>query len=175
MNQKKIGLYLKDLRKQKGLTQEEFSELLGVSNRSISRWENGVNMPTLELLLEIAKYYEVSMDEILDGEEKPNKMDKETETTLSKVADYDKELNKSFSRRMSIFFVVALVALIAYMIIDTSGLRGIDLYDGISGFLLGLVAGVILLGILYANGRIFAFRERKLKLFNKLKGTNIDK
>lgn len=41
MNQKKIGNFLKELRKEKGVTQEQLAEVLGVSNRSISRWENG--------------------------------------------------------------------------------------------------------------------------------------
>lgn len=43
MDQKKIGLFIKQLRKEKGLTQEQFAEKLGVSNRSVSRWENGVS------------------------------------------------------------------------------------------------------------------------------------
>lgn len=43
MDQKKIGSFLKELRKEKELTQEQLSEILGVTNRSISRWENGVS------------------------------------------------------------------------------------------------------------------------------------
>ena len=41
MNQAKIGEFLKKLRKQKGLTQEQFAEIVNVSNRTVSRWENG--------------------------------------------------------------------------------------------------------------------------------------
>ena len=44
MNSKKIGTFLKELRNSKKITQEELSEIIGVSNRTISRWENGVNM-----------------------------------------------------------------------------------------------------------------------------------
>ena len=43
MDQKKIGGFLRELRKERGLTQEQLSEILGVTNRSISRWENGVS------------------------------------------------------------------------------------------------------------------------------------
>ena len=43
MDQKKIGSFLKELRKQKGITQEEFAEKLNVSGRSISRWETGIS------------------------------------------------------------------------------------------------------------------------------------
>lgn len=51
MNQQKIGQFLKELRKEKGITQAEFAETLGVTNRSISRWETGTNMPDLDLML----------------------------------------------------------------------------------------------------------------------------
>ncbi|MCI9292491.1 MAG: helix-turn-helix transcriptional regulator, partial [Erysipelotrichaceae bacterium] len=53
MKQEKIGKFLKELRKQKGLTQEQIAEKFNVSNRTISRWENGNNMPDLDILIEI--------------------------------------------------------------------------------------------------------------------------
>lgn len=58
MNQKQIGLFLKELRKQKGLTQRQLAEILGVSDRSVSRWESGNNMPDLSILVELADFYE---------------------------------------------------------------------------------------------------------------------
>ena len=54
MDQAKIGAFLKGLRKEKGLTQEQFSEIVHVSNRTVSRWENGNHLPDLDILLEIA-------------------------------------------------------------------------------------------------------------------------
>ena len=83
MNQKKTGMFLKELRKEKQLTQEQLAEILGVTNRSVSRWENGVNMPDLDLVIEIANYYGVGIEEILDGERKSKIMDKKTEQRLS--------------------------------------------------------------------------------------------
>lgn len=61
MDQAKIGAFLKGLRKEKGLTQEQFSEIVHVSNRTVSRWENGNNLPDLDILLEIADFYEVDL------------------------------------------------------------------------------------------------------------------
>lgn len=49
MDQKKIGAFLRELRSEKHMTQEQLAEILGVTNRSISRWENGVNMPDFDL------------------------------------------------------------------------------------------------------------------------------
>lgn len=56
MDQKKIGTFLKELRKEKGITQEQFAEHLGTSGRTISRWETGSNMPDISLLVEIAEF-----------------------------------------------------------------------------------------------------------------------
>lgn len=47
MDQQKIGLFLKELRREQGLSQEQFSEIMNVSNRTVSRWETGRNMPDL--------------------------------------------------------------------------------------------------------------------------------
>lgn len=54
VDQKRIGRFLKELRKEKGLTQEQMAERLGVSGRTVSRWETGSNMPDISLLTEIA-------------------------------------------------------------------------------------------------------------------------
>ena len=70
MEQQKIGSFLKELRKEQNLTQEQFAEQLGVSGRSVSRWETGINMPDISLLVEIAEFYDVSISEIIDGERK---------------------------------------------------------------------------------------------------------
>ena len=60
---------LQELRKQKGLTQEELAELLYVSRAAISKWESGRGFPNIESLKAISKYFSVSLDELLSGEE----------------------------------------------------------------------------------------------------------
>ena len=81
MDQKKIGLFLKMLRNEKGLTQEQLAEKLNVSNRSVSRWETGSTLPDISLIIELADYYEVDIKEFVEGERKSEIMNKElTET-----------------------------------------------------------------------------------------------
>ena len=87
MNQKKIGSFLKELRKEKGITQEEFAENLNVSGRTVSRWETGVNMPDISLLVDIAEFFNVSIPEIINGERKSEIMEKE----VKEVAEDAKE------------------------------------------------------------------------------------
>ena len=96
MDQKKTGAFLKELRKEKKLTQEQLAEILQVSNRTVSRWENGANLPDLDLLIQIADYYEVELGELLDGERREQVVDKELENTVRKVADYSNEEKKSW-------------------------------------------------------------------------------
>ena len=61
MDQQKIGQFLRECRKEKGITQEQLAEMLGVTNRSVSRWENGSNLPDLDILIEMADYYDVEL------------------------------------------------------------------------------------------------------------------
>lgn len=65
MDQKKIGSFLKELPKEKNITQETFAEILQVSGRTVSRRETGSNMPDISLLVEIAEFFDVSILEML--------------------------------------------------------------------------------------------------------------
>ena len=56
VDQVKIGNFLKKLRKEKGITQEQLAEILNVSGRTVSRWETGNNMPDISILVDIADY-----------------------------------------------------------------------------------------------------------------------
>lgn len=70
MDAKKIGAFLKRLRKEKGITQEQLAEIMGVAGRTVSRWETGSNLPDLSILVQISEFYEVEIKEILNGERK---------------------------------------------------------------------------------------------------------
>lgn len=65
MDQIKIGNFLQELRKEKGLTQEQLAEKVNVARRTVSRWETGNNMPDLDILIELSDYYEVDLRELL--------------------------------------------------------------------------------------------------------------
>ena len=91
MDQKKIGLFLKELRKEKTLTQSQLAEQLNVSDRTVSRWETGTNLPDLSILVERADFYEIDICEIIDGERKSENMNVEMKDTLMKAAQYATE------------------------------------------------------------------------------------
>ena len=87
MNPIKTGSFIKELRKEKGLTQEQLAEKFNVSRRTVSRWETGRNLPDLDILIEIADDFSVDLRELLDGERRSEKMNKELEETVLKAGD----------------------------------------------------------------------------------------
>lgn len=169
MDQKKIGRFLKELRKEKQLTQEALSEILGVSGRSISRWENGVNMPDLDLVIELANYYDVSIDEILDGERNNQMIDKKDEQMILKVADYENNGKERFSRRICALFVLAIVALIVYAVIESKGLASTGVYEKIASGSLGFVSAILVVGVLYTSGYLTKIKALKRRILGKSK------
>lgn len=166
MNQQKVGQFLKKLRKEKSITQEQLAEILGVSNRSISRWENGTTMPDFDLLIQMAKYYDVEIGEILDGERKAENMDAKTEELMLKIADYNNVERNFFSKRMCAMFLIALAGMAVYAGIDLLGLSGAEPYETIISIALGFVVGTLITGFLYASRYIAKLKAAKVRLLN---------
>ncbi len=172
MNQIKMGSFIKTLRKEKGFTQEQLAEILGVSNRSISRWENGVNMPDFDFAIHLAKFFDVSIEELLDGERKEDIMNKEKEDAMLKVSDYENELKLEMSRRIRFFYLLGFIGLIANVIIESLDLRGMPMYEFIFGFTIGIAIVAMLIGIAYSSRYMKKIQEFKLRLLGRLKEDN---
>ena len=165
MDQQKIGSFLKTLRTEQGLTQEQLAEKLGVSNRSVSRWENGVNMPDFDLLMELARRFGVGIDELLDGERKLQPAGGETEQVLMKAVDYGSDETLIYSRRLGIVFFAGAATLLGYRVIDQLGLTGG--WEHAADFMLGISLGILLGGGLYACRFMVKVRELKRKLLRR--------
>lgn len=68
MNQEKIGNFISECRKKKKLTQSELAERLGVTDKSVSNWENGRNMPDLSLFKPLCEELDISINDLISGE-----------------------------------------------------------------------------------------------------------
>lgn len=150
MDTKKIGEFLKLLRREKGLTQEQLAEILLVSGRTISRWETGTNMPDLGILIQMAEFYAVDVKEILDGERKSENMDEELKTTLSKVADYNKMEKEKVNKAGNAAFGLTFVVCAAMIIIQLLMAGEFVIVAGETVVL--LVGGVAYIGVMTYNG-----------------------
>lgn len=106
MDSKKIGAFIAANRKKKGLTQEQLGEKLGVSNKTISRWENGNYMPDLSLLEPLSKELEISLNELLAGDEiEKEQVIEYSEQNLISTIDYTDKKIKNEHRKISAFIM----------------------------------------------------------------------
>ncbi len=125
MDQIKIGVFLKDLRKEKSLTQEQLAEKLNVSGRTVSRWETGITMPDISTLVEIADFYDISISEIIEGERKSENMNQDTKETAIQMAQYSHNEVKIKTKRvisilMTAFGIFVIISALAIIPSDSS-------------------------------------------------------
>ena len=162
MDQKKIGKFLKELRKEKGITQEEFAEMLNVSGRTVSRWETGTNMPDISLLVDIAEIFDVSIPEIINGERKSEIMKKEVKETVLSLSDYAEAINKKIKGRLLVLTVIAIVGMIAFVAIESTGLDTPgSIYEKIASAGLGLDFGMLIVLAMYLSGLLGKIKARR--------------
>lgn len=159
MNQQRIGGFLKQLRKGKGLTQEQLAEHFYVSSRTVSRWETGSNMPDVEMLIDIAEFYDVDIREIIDGERKSENMDSENKDTLKKVAKYTEEVNNNRKERLRTMLAGSTcLMLLSYLLFGSehkghlNGIISEAICDGIMSFVCGLAVAALGLYALHCLG-----------------------
>lgn len=106
MDTKKIGAFIAMNRKKKGYTQEQLAEKLGVTNKTISRWENRHYMPDLSLLEPLSKELDITLNELLAGEEivKEEAMEY-SEQNLIQTIDYTDKKIKDEHKKISLFII----------------------------------------------------------------------
>ena len=120
MDQQKIGKFIASLRKEKGYTQEQLAEKLNVSNKSISRWENGNTMPDLSLIPKLCEILDVSINELLSGEriESDNYQKKLEENIIINIGLLKKKMKQLTKKIILIIisiFVLMIIALFAFI------------------------------------------------------------
>lgn len=77
MNQERIGKTIKEIRTQNKLSQKEFADKYNVTYQAVSKWENGKNMPDIQILKQICSDYNISLEELLEGKKsEKNKLNK---------------------------------------------------------------------------------------------------
>ena len=169
MDQKKTGSFLRELRKEKQLTQEQLAERFGVTNRSVSRWETGSNMPDLSILVELADFYDVDIRDIIDGERKGEDVNNEEKERLQLVADYAETEKNTLLMRLRIFSIVGLISLIAGLTMMVIGRdNNLPVYDYLMGTLMGVAIGALLVAVFYSTGVLENMRKRKRTLMKVL-------
>ena len=159
MDQIKVGAFLKHLRKEKGITQEKLSEELGVSGRTISRWETGKNMPDISLLVEIAEFFDVSIHEIIKGERKSEDMKEEEKEVAETMSDYAKAEKEQLVKSIRNMSIIGFIALVVYMVLGETGVYNSNsLFRYAYGISEALIYVTVLMFPLYTTGLLSKIR-----------------
>lgn len=103
----KSGEFIADLRKSKGMTQSELGELVGAGDKTISKWERGINVPDVIMLSNLAKIFDVSIHEILNG-----KRDEKLNPKIVKL--YENKKIRYSVLAVSIVFLISFIILLMY-------------------------------------------------------------
>lgn len=146
MNQIKIGKFIAETRKAKSLTQRQLADALGISDKTISKWECGKGFPEVSLILPLCRELNLTVNDLLSGE-------RVSETDYKKKAeenmmDLVKEANESKKKIMLSAMVAALVVIAAVPLLLVSGLFEMDIW--IRALLIGIGIFVIAMGIVIA-------------------------
>lgn len=160
MNQEKIGLFIAKCRREKNMTQEDLAEKLGVSNKSISRWENGKTMMDISLFEPLCNELDISIIELLNGE-RINDKKKDKLYTKTLINYSNKVGNRNKQVILTILFIMSLMPMLLYQF---GGMRGVQ---EISGLIILLSPITIVSIILFFLGIWFKFKN---KITNKILG-----
>ncbi len=166
MDQKKIGCFFRELRKEKGLTQEQLAEQFNVTGRTVSRWETGNNMPDLDIIIEMSDFYMVDIRELIDGERKNDKMDKETKETVLKVAEYSNDEKKILMKKLHFFSWIGVLSFTIYFVLNYLELAETGVVKNIASFCSGISFAMLIIAVIYTShyiGKFKAFKTRMLQ------------
>ena len=123
MEQEKIGKFILQLRKEKGMTQKELAEKLGVTDRAISKWENGRGMPELSLMKALCDELGISVNELLSGEKiESEKYQEKFEENIINTIEYT---NKKAAHKNLVFLCI--VGIVLFALVAFGSLFGIDM------------------------------------------------
>ena len=174
MDQQKIGTFLKQLRQERQLTQESLAEIMCVTNRSVSRWENGVNLPDLPTLIQLADFYGVELRELFAGERTPDAINtpetkNATEEPARKVADYSNDVMEKVTHRFHYMYLISIATVLIYLVMNHFDFSS-PLLQAIQGACLGIGLGMLIVGALFTskrgNGALF-FKAHWLNCLNR--------
>ena len=148
MDQERIGKFIYDCRKKKGLTQDVLAERLGVTSKSISRWENGNTMPDYSLLKDLCSELNINVNELLSGEKiKENDYMNKSEENLIKLRKQIDKRKKVLTIITYIFMAIIIIAFVLNIVLNRilpddrhwTIIRYTFLYNGIALFIVSIV------------------------------------
>lgn len=156
----KTGNFLRELRKEKNLTQEQLADVFNVSARTVSRWETGSNMPDISILVEIADYYQLDVREILNGER--NKELPSESSAVKDVAEYADKEQEKLALRTRIYAIAGIIGMVTFLGLRAFGNPDNIIVNLIASTALILVYAALASSLIYTSARLQTL-QRKIK------------
>ena len=144
MDQIMMGTFLAKKRKEKNMTQAALAERLGVTNKTISKWETGKCMPDYSVIELLCKELEITVAELLDGEEKTDKSVRVYDDP--QIIELLKRTQNLENQRTSLYGMILIIIGLAFLAIHFN-IGGSNIRDFVSGVLLGLSIFEMLVGL----------------------------
>ena len=146
MDQIKIGKFIQEKRKEKNLTQSELAEKLNISDRAISKWENGVCMPDVGNMPELCNILSISINDLISGEKVDMKNnEKKLEENLLEMTKLKEEKDKLL---LNLEIVIGIILVLFYLVICTI-VAYIDMKESLRVTILVVTLVIFLIGMFY--------------------------
>ena len=156
----KTGNFLRELRKEKNLTQEQLADVFNVSARTVSRWETGSNMPDISILVEIADYYQLDVREILNGE-RNKELPSET-SAVKEIAEYADKEQEKLALHTRIYAIAGIIGMVTFLGLKAFGNPDNIIVSLISSTALIMVYAALASSLIYTSSRLQTL-QRKIK------------
>lgn len=163
MNQDKVGEFITELRKEKGLTQSQLAEHFGISNKAVSKWENGKSLPDASIMIDLCNFLGITVNELLCGEridmENYREKAEKTITSVVKLSQDErvtmiKEIRNRGFLTIAYGIVLLVAAIYASYILNENGIYGLPQVAtmGMSGFI----------GVVISNGIVSVIKGNRM-------------
>ena len=154
MNQEKIGSFIASCRKEQGFTQAKLAERLGITDRAVSKWENGKSLPDASIMLELCDLLKITVNELLSGERLDmDDYKRMAEENIIELRAYEEATNK---RMLSLEVVVGYTSTVAFVVLVFAAA-----YAEMPAWARALLIGIGL--VLFASGMYHCLRlEREV-------------
>ncbi len=154
MNQLATGMFIARKRRELNLTQAQLADRLGISSKSVSKWERGKCMPDYGIVNELCDALGITVSELLDGEE--NERENLRLYDNDQMIEMLARIQRLESQRITIIAIALIVMGIGLLALSPL-LGGSDLTDFLRGVLFGIGVGTILIGVFLATRSVFVY------------------
>lgn len=171
MDQEKIGKFIAELRKENNLTQEQLAEKMGVTNKSISRWENGKTMPDISLLSILSNELNCTIPELLNGKKMTKEELIDLRETINNLIEYESNQQIINDKKFNKYNMIGCIALFLAILNTEFKFLNYIFTPNAGEFVQGLLYGICIFAnmiSLYNRSHNISIYEKKKELIKKL-------